>query len=1051
MHRLRSRRTFAVSLFLLALSACGGGSSSAPVQVEEPPEGNTPGLIFEHPRSSATRSTHFIVDANHQGRADAVRIVDVLGGRLVDIYDEDEMGDQHLVHEDFVISPSLVSNGQDIVVEQHPVTGETRLVIRYPADSEPFRSAFRDGGQLTRADGALIRVTDFPFDASVLFSVVPRDAALVVQFDDLLDATTLSEATFVVLTGTPPEIPFEGRLRIDTNHGDLARLPGDTEQRFYTTRALFDPTVSELEALGADPPLALQASGFPAATLVDRANLMVRIPTRRVPLIGQTEILTNASGKGLAFNGNGSRDVGSQTRDVLRAMRAGGAPTDPDRGYLPDQTAPRLLGEFEAEILVAPQKLPGKGARFLLPQLALPAPCAKTPATGDLILQPGIIAEVLPYDGALSAGLVVDVPVRLLAHPLAWAAPEEWIPEAVGAATLRSAWDDAMDVGLEGCFLRLTPEPQFPGAGVSTSAVFGLLFNEAMAVEPFVELDAALLSRAPLALPGTASEELVPGEFATSLDQRELTFVPLLPLAHASGASESYFWSLLPGARGVQDLSGRLLAASLPAIELRLDPTGATQRTGGRVQRFTEIDEDPPFGGTAEWTGQHVYDLDARRLRPRPVIRFSGLADRTQPMAALMTPTAGVREPLTHFGARTQILWRHSDLDLDVANAADWNIDVEGLSWSPIDQVSVDTYDAFEMRLAHAAVSPDELLGGNGAPAFPASGLGGLYEPNELGEPRIVHDRLLGYDVQPGDEYPAPGGLRLVPFPWNRTTPSTEWTHYTWRDTAIQTRAANAASVPPQQWFFALGLPLPPVTFYSPGNAQSAGLPLLMDFRCYPDDPSSGRNLFDTSLAVPTTTGPFFRAFTAGGLDTSGTPVFVDPDLEAQANGGFDPTSLPFPGAPTAGRDAQFYVGAVDFVVRVSRSVSIWKPAIDPAGGVFSSPSYTGPLVATIEPAGTSIELAFRATGVVENDEAETDAGTLDAYGDHYAAPEPHDAALANLDELGVPFLTLGESSWRGVDEIGGRSYYQVRVTFRANPVTGDLPELAALGLGWSE
>ena len=49
-----------------------------------------------------------------------------------------------------------------------------------------------------------------------------------------------------------------------------------------------------------------------------------------------------------------------------------------------------------------------------------------------------------------------------------------------------------------------------------------------------------------------------------------------------------------------------------------------------------------------------------------------------------------------------------------------------------------------------------------------------------------------------------------------------------------------------------------------------------------------------------------------------------DPELEDIANGGFNPNSTPNPGAPTFGQDNQFYIGALDFVVRVSRAHSVW-------------------------------------------------------------------------------------------------------------------------------
>jgi len=91
---------------------------------------------------------------------------------------------------------------------------------------------------------------------------------------------------------------------------------------------------------------------------------------------------------------------------------------------------------------------------------------------------------------------------------------------------------------------------------------------------------------------------------------------------------------------------------------------------------------------------------------------------------------------------------------------------------------------------------------------------------------------------------------------------------------------------------------LPSGVPYAPGSVPTIGLPLLLEFRCYPDAATGGLNRFDISLASANSSRPNRRAFSTGGQSTSGI-VTIDPDLQAVATGGFDPNSQPTPGAPT--------------------------------------------------------------------------------------------------------------------------------------------------------
>jgi hypothetical protein len=225
-----------------------------------------------------------------------------------------------------------------------------------------------------------------------------------------------------------------------------------------------------------------------------------------------------------------------------------------------------------------------------------------------------------------------------------------------------------------------------------------------------------------------------------------------------------------------------------------------------------------------------------------------------------------------------------------------------------------------------------------------------------------------------------------------------------------------------------------------------------------------GQNGLDISLAANSSSKPYFRAFSTGGYNQSGNAVQVDPDTENKANGGFNPGSDPS-GKPTYGLDNAFYIGAADFVVRVSHSYSVWFPATNPKDGTyFAQPLYMAPTMeprAEDQPVGTSISLAFR--GLKKSTPIDPACGdgpepwmenatTLDAYGDHYddcvlnCPPVPnHNAAKEN------PYINFfGDAKWvTDITQIDTAKYYQVRITFQSDIFTGLGPELSALAVAW--
>lgn len=1058
-------------------------------------EGTVASFAPGDPLSSPSGS--FLVDASEGGFRQEVHLVGVRWGRLVDVYGLSG-GEPVAMQVDFPIGGSLVSDGSDYLLETNPITGRERLTILRDVNSQ--RDAFFL--LLKQADLSLTQVFERPVTSSGSFSLVPRNSTVVLQFDDLLASSTISPETVLVRTGVPPTVPFEARVFLDRNHGDVVDHNGDGVAEFYPSRVIIDTTVSEVESFEADPPLPVNNLGLPASIDVDDANFVVRIPTRADSSVGQDVILLNPTGHPLTLIDNGPTEPSSPTADVVRAARSGGNAAitgDPANGFLPDATPPRVVGFQPVSIDIVPDPAGGDVTEFLLPSVTFgSAVCAQTPVAGDVLRQDDVFAEVTEAGAPPQGGTITDVHVRLIEWPAAWDEPGqdgplEWLSSAVGPAIFLSAYDPVADSGKQSCFVSILPTPTGfavdPVEGLSTNSTFTVQFSEAMDPASLSAFDSLTLTRAPVPPPGApplSSLAYVVGTVEPSFSLRQFMFTPERALDHTFNAPNTYYYlTLASGAFAPTDLAGNKLPQAFPGIRTHIDPAAATERNASRVTRFTSPDEEVPFEDEQtmdpqplpEWSGQHVYDLPLERILPRPVTRFQVLADDSEALPAAMTVIpGGTRDPLNGLGCKMQTIWRYVDVGLAVSDITTYNVDVEGLSWAPVGgQVVVDRFDEFEMRLAHSKFLPDEVF--NPLPFFPSSGLVknfGVNLVNSTEDPqKTVHPKFRGYVINPGDKFTAASGTQMVPFPMNHGISPAQYSYYTWRDTGIRARGGPSTSgADPCSYYLATGISIgtcppsgmdPVRQFYSVDNVQSVGLPLLMEFRCYPDDTAQGINSFDVSLAITASFAPFFRVFSAGGTNQAGQEVLVDPDLQTQGNGGFNPNSIPNAGAPTGPLDNFFYKGAIDLVTRISRSHSLWYPVVDSDGSDFFNAHFQPPVVepaAADQPAGTQIRLAFRgATQITQQtgppDDADVtsvlnNALTLDDYGDWYdpeTIPPIHDQALANG---GITFLQ-GDTWHTDISDLDGALFYQVRVTFVSNAATGQRPTLSALALSWTD
>ncbi|MEZ6014127.1 MAG: Ig-like domain-containing protein [Planctomycetota bacterium] len=1100
-----------LALAALGVTGCGGGSTGGTPQ--------TPGGV------NTDNVEFFFNETNSGGTAQEVGLVAAYYGRFVQVFGLDSPLNSPTppvrvpMSDGFVINPALVSIGGEYLIETNAVTGQDQLIIlRDVTDESPNggRAQFFDLLQQVESGLPTIRVADV--GTVGVFTMVPRNATMVLVFDDLLDPNTIDATTIQLVSGYPPTNPFEARILVDVHHGALADLDGVPGDEFYPTRVIVDPTVSEIEAFQTNPPLPANSTGLPPSIDSNRANLLLSIPTLKNPAAGQQRVLQTPTGHALSAQANFPANLGLPTQPVLRAFRSGGRPDlfdiaqNPFNGFLQDNEAPKVVGSNPVTLPSAPQQV--DGVRFLIPTLQFPSTlCAQTPEVGDVISQSGVFAEViLDSPTPVQNGVVNNIQVRLIQYPSTWTGPEEWEQFGLGDATYESAYDPADDLGRQACFVSVQPRPTGypaePVTGIDPFSTIRVRFSEAMDPSSLTAFDSLTLTRT--AVPSTgipSTDQFVIGRVGQTADLRDFTFQPDLPLNHIAGQAESYFVAIASGQFAPRDLAGNAVSV-FEQVQLRVDPAANAQLNGGRVSRFVSIDEEFPIAASGEtllpeWGGQLLVDSGRQLIRPRPVVRSQIFIDREQPTLQGQTPFSnGIVTPLSNFGSKMQTLWRYADCGWSINDGTNLNLDVEGLGWSPAGgSIVADAFDEFEIRLAHSRWAPDEIIdAGSLFPLYPSSGLVQIFTNNLLAnEPQVVvHPRELGYIINPADVVIAPSGTRIVPFPLNRSVPVEERRTYTWRDTSIRTRSGlQNGGVDPSYYLTALGLPVPtaPNKFYPPGEVQTAGLPLLLEFRTYRDDSALGINGFDINLAANSSSKPYFRAFSTGGIRQNGQPKFVDPDNETQANGGFNPGST-VPGAVTYGLDNSVYLGALDLVVRISRAHSVWFRSAIVGEPAFIGRNYLPPTLeprAEDQPIGTSIDVEFRgATAIayfatppatpppgipgnslawIDNDsgdqnpndpgsvggaqpftEYQMNAFTLDLYGDYYNEVDPpmnvHRTTNGNP---GLTFLS-GDSTWKtDVSAISGAQFYQVRLNFLANIATGEAPELSAFAISWTQ
>ena len=322
-------------------------------------------------------------------------------------------------------------------------------------------------------------------------------------------------------------------------------------------------------------------------------------------------------------------------------------------------------------------------------------------------------------------------------------------------------------------------------------------------------------------------------------------------------------------------------------------------------------------------------------------------------------PVGRVIEPFKPQGSRMQMRYLEDDFSLSYRQPTDFGLDVEQLYWSPFNDETIlfDVFDRFSMSLSHSRRRPDEKWRLDTSVEPPlcvlecqsmASSLSLVFNENVLqGSEQVPVFEDEVYSINPNLAFRTIEDVKYVPFPrFDRT--------YTWRDSRlvsvdaagnviglggaqepnalapfddftanidspwIESEVFEPGSNPPvvDDEFFAQGFStwvMDAADFVGSNQRDHdpIALPLLVDFKLYPDDAANGfaggNNGFQVATLGPPSYGfplyggyydqspagcggypawPRTRVHASGGFDLiTGAPILIDPANTLQAQG----------------------------------------------------------------------------------------------------------------------------------------------------------------------
>lgn len=990
---------------------------------------------------------------------------DMQWGRLVDLFD----GNGNLIELDIVIRENVQTDGILYELSQNPLTLKETLTILAVNGSPAFTTALND------AQTGLTSLQAKDFSDPGPFTKVARNGAIRLVFSEFLDPATVNRQTIQVLVGTTEDSlsSLETRFVVKETIGQDGLPKGVV---------IVDPTISKTDAQ--DLGIPENGIGFPESANQSSPNIKIRIPTRLNPFINQTQLLGNKA-KTSTFevtrNLNGDsiiepHEFAGLDPVSIRAVRTGNN-LDVFNGFLTDTVKPSLIITQEVTLATVTQA----GTQRTMVYSIDAVNCrAITPKVGDVFEVSGALVQVTSVlDDSDSSAYVVQG--ALLSGSLPGGSTG--VP-----ANLTTRYTNA-DAAVQLCFLTITPAPlSLPATGVDPFATISVRFSEPIDTATVRSLDSMVLASAnPVATDGDpdsewhqAGGETVPdyidrlpgfglgggggrimfGPVQPSGDAQSFTLAPLAGITDGFGEGGIMELSLAlrSGNTGILDLAGNVVdftgfVAGHSTDSNQISLTGTVPVDKYFALRGNGIDENndqaPEYGGQlGPIQGDGI-------LRGREISRFSRQADQTnQYVGQRLKFTQGLMTPLAPSGAVLLTIYGYHHLGFGLSSVSEFNLDVEGLNWSPFDGVVYDdTFDRYSLALAHSSRFPDDLINQqSGYPEYGNSGLkrlsGNNFDENIFGygqnpvtyahlDEQIMFD--TNYDISSVNRFQTAGGISMYPWPDFDST-------YTWRDTHFPVPDGSTLVGGNENPANAAGAGIPPrVTgepvVYQKGFIPSVGLPLLMRFRSYPMGGEFGFNGFQVQIMVGSSNVPAFRVFSSGGRDSGGQWNLVRPDLPPEGtapNGGYNTVT----GAVTKGYGPELYWGQVDFVTKVSKVYTHW---FDFGGDLSSMSSLTlEPTPIQANP-GTSVEVQFRSADSVT-------IGSCDPDED----PTPLNDASTNFDAYaeydGCGTVTLASDWYSDPAELvgDGRQFFQMRFTFVSNIEQDLLAELDAFGFAYN-
>ncbi len=1008
-----------------------------------------------------------------------LKLDDAKWGRLVDVFDAEGI----LFDVDVVIREGVIADGVDYDFSLNPISQKEILTILHSRNT----AAANFDAALDIAISNLPTLKELGIESQGPFVKVPRNAAIRLEFTEHIAPDTVNRQTVRVLSGSKEdgfdnlEVKYIVKDDFDASGNPMGVI-------------IIDPTVSELDSSNSSSGLTVNGIGLPESTDSITPNLKLYIPSVVNVFANQTMVLMNKS-KSYSFSLhlNESGDTIVEPHEFIgldpvsvRAIRSGNN-ADAYNGFLKDVVLPKLISE--QKVTISSVVSLGTTQRILTYSNNAIACRGIAPKIGDVF-------EINAV-GQLENAFVQITNVVSFADPAAYEVRGALISGTLVAtvsnldAVLTTAYASE-DSDFQLCFLSFTPQPvTLPATGVDPAATISVMFSEAMDIKTVRSLDSMVLATSNMGvdpqppieadsewqsenelvsdyldrLPGFGSSggsgRIMFGPIQASGDARTFTLAPLAGItdSFAEGADAQISLAIRDGITGVLDLAGNPVGfsgfvaghSSQEAVTAPFTVNGVAADIKYFALRGNGVDEDndqsPEYAGQlGQYQGDGV-------LRGRAVNRFSRQADKTNTyVGQRISFTAGIMNPLVPAGAVLHTLYGYHHLGFGLSNNQEYNLDVEGMSWSPFQGIVFDTtFDRYSIALAHSGRLPDDWIDpGSGYPAYFNSGLkrtsANLFDENiyGFGEDPVAHadlDEVIVFDVpqysiSQANVYSASGGVAMYPWPEFSET-------FTYRDTALPVPDGNTlaggnnatgTNVDNRGW----GCPPRVVNedlTYPKSLIPTIGLPLLMRYRCYVVGAEFGYNGSQVQIMVGSSALPAFRVFSWGGLSGS-TWDFVVPDLDGAG-------TSPTPRGSIKAFGPEIHWGQVDFVTKVSRVYTHWFNA----GGAVDWFS-----TLTLEPTpqqsnpGTSVEVQFRTTPSInvagcvnETSPLEDASNAFDAYGEYD-------------EEIGCATVTVPTDWTSDPSSLTSLQYpyFQLRFTFIANTQLNLEAEMDAFGFAYT-